>query len=152
MKYIIYKNTTKQRNGLVLKVLSFFFPKLHKSIVYRKQSSEASYWYLEIDEKGKVIREIGFNSFNEPIAIAPWRGNEGKWPESDVTFNPDEYEYISEPDFVNMWCDVEQKEIMRRRFVGSKARDYVQKNITYKEFFAECYYEGDWLNQIIWNV
>ncbi len=153
MKYIIYKKTIKRRNGLVSKGLSYFFLKLHKAIVYRKQLIRASYWYLEIDEKGKVIREIGFNSFNDPIAIAPWRGNDGRWPESDVTFNPDEYEHLCESDFVNIWCDVEQKKIMRRRFVGSKARDYVEKKITHKEFFAECYYEDDWaIDEIVDSI
>ncbi len=100
---------------------------------------------MEIDDKGKAIREIGFNSFNDPMAIAPWRGNDGRWPESDANFNPEEYEHLRQSDFVKIWCEVEQKKIMRRRLVGSKARDYVEKKITGRDFLAECYYENDWL-------
>ena len=146
MKYIIYRRKEGRRGpGIVRATVSCFFLEFYPLHDQAQLINTVSYWYLEINDTGKAIREIGFNGIDEAIRIAPWRGNLGKWPESNTTFKPEEYEHLSESEFADTWREVEKNKILRRRFVGGKVREYLAHKITWKEFTRDCYYEGDWL-------
>jgi hypothetical protein len=46
-------------------------------------------WYVELDESGAAVRELGFDVEGRAILAAPFRGNFGFWTDANPPF-PDE--------------------------------------------------------------
>jgi hypothetical protein len=42
-----------------------------------------TYWWLEVNDAGKVTREIGFDSYGRAVAAAPLGNNPGIFTDSD---------------------------------------------------------------------
>lgn len=61
-------------------------------------------WHVETEAStGKPLREVGLDSANRVVLIAPWLGNYGFIVDSPVTFNPVEYEHVSAEQFEQEW-------------------------------------------------
>lgn len=64
-------------------------------------------WWLEIDSQGNPQREIGFNSQDEPIVIAPFGNNFGYWTDSSMSFAVSEHEAVPSQAFETQWSQFE---------------------------------------------
>ncbi|WP_242103703.1 hypothetical protein [Lysobacter sp. M2-1] len=61
-----------------------------------------THWWLEIDVGGEVLREIGFDANDQPVAIAPYRNNYGIFTDSGSPIQaglPD----VDPQDFADTW-------------------------------------------------
>ncbi len=97
MKYIRYEEKWIETEGNILCLIYNF-------IFNKKLSVEnVSYWLLEIDEKGKVNREISIGVSGEVLSVAPKSKNRGEWVDSNMTLNYNEYEQIDSNLFQDYW-------------------------------------------------
>ncbi len=97
MKYIRYEEKWIETEGNILCLIYNF-------IFNKKLSVEnVSYWLLEIDEKGKVNREISIGVGGEVLSVAPKSKNRGEWVDSNMTLNYNEYEQIDSNLFQDYW-------------------------------------------------
>lgn len=97
MKYIRYEEKWIETEGNILCLIYNF-------IFNKKLSVEnVSYWLLEIDEKGKVNREISIGVGGEVLSVAPKSKNRGEWVDSNITLNYNEYEQIDSKLFQEYW-------------------------------------------------
>jgi hypothetical protein len=97
MKYIRYEEKWIETEGNILCLIYNF-------IFNKKLSVEnVSYWLLEIDEKGKVNREISIGVSGEVLSVAPKSKNRGEWVDSNMTLNYNEYEQIDSKLFQDYW-------------------------------------------------
>jgi len=60
-------------------------------------------WYLELDDSGVPVREIGLDSDARALFGAPDKRNMGFWTDSDKTFQKDELVPISTDEFERLW-------------------------------------------------
>ena len=68
-----------------------FFPKVRR-------------WYVEVDESGNAVRELGLNEQGAPITAGPWERNFGFWADSPGPFPADSAEELSQVTFEQMWA------------------------------------------------
>jgi hypothetical protein len=61
------------------------------------------YWLLEIDDKGKVHRELGININHQVVCKAPYKEDRGQWVDSNILVNPEDFERVLESLFDKMW-------------------------------------------------
>ena len=85
----------------LLSLLLFFIPKANPD-------NEALYplvkkWYVEIDEDGRAVREIGVSADNIVLFTAPDDRNVGFWTDSDMRFSTENLSAITSAEFKKMW-------------------------------------------------
>ncbi len=97
MKYIIFNEQLieNERNHRCI-----FFQLFSKRIV---KDGKPSHWFLELNEYGKVEREISFDLNGKILSKAPYLKNRGEWVDSNVTFNSFEYSEIDSSVFNQHW-------------------------------------------------
>jgi hypothetical protein len=109
MNYIILNETaTPQKEGLIFKLLRKFLPLANPD--YERLYQNVVTWYLEIDENGKITREIGMDHQEETIVIGPWGRNRGLWPDSPVVLEPKDYTSVGKTDFDEKWSKYIEKQ------------------------------------------
>ncbi len=102
MKYIILTETINtQSEGLIFRLLQKLLPAANPD--FEKLYQSVVKWYLEIDETGKPIREIGIDAKESTIVIGPWRRNRGLWTDSPVLSEAKNYTSLPKTDFENKW-------------------------------------------------
>ncbi|HEX4909945.1 MAG TPA: hypothetical protein VFV64_04210 [Permianibacter sp.] len=62
---------------------------------------DVSVWWLELDENGIPVREIGFNLSGQPIVAAPLGENFGVFTDSAVPCNG--FNLLNESQFNEQW-------------------------------------------------
>ena len=97
MHYIIYyeKWVEQKKNS------RNFLCKIIKRSINRTQN--ISHWLLEIDESGRVKKEISIGFYGEVLSSAPRSGNRGEWVDSNILINPVEYEKVEYEIFQEYW-------------------------------------------------
>ena len=64
-------------------------------------------WYLELDDSGAPVREIGVASDGKPLFAAPDERNFGFWTDSSEVFEKDKLSLISADDFERLWHEIQ---------------------------------------------
>ncbi len=65
-------------------------------------------WYLELDESGVPVREIGLDSEGRPLFGAPDDRNFGFWTDITERFQQDQFSPISADEFERLWHQVQK--------------------------------------------
>jgi hypothetical protein len=88
----------------LLRTLLFFIPRanLDHEPLYRQVKK----WYLELDDAGVPVREIGLSSDGRPLFGSPDKRNMGFWTDSDKTFQKDKLGPVSADEFEKLWQEV----------------------------------------------
>ena len=60
-------------------------------------------WYVEVDESGLPVREVGIDERGTPITAGPWEHNFGFWTDSGEPLPEDRVEEIRKEEFDTMW-------------------------------------------------
>lgn len=71
---------------LIVNVFLFWIPKANPD--FEESYTKVHYFWLEIDEKGDVTREVGFNNADEPITAALFENNFGIFTDLDGSPSP----------------------------------------------------------------
>jgi len=106
MKYIRTKKATQwqKREGICDKLVQFvysFFPNVNPR--YQHKYYLLNEWYMEFDESGFVIREMGIDENGKVLFASPYKKNPGFWIESDMKLTDFENDEISSEDFSLLW-------------------------------------------------
>ncbi|HLF65865.1 MAG TPA: hypothetical protein VI603_19035 [Saprospiraceae bacterium] len=67
------------------------------------EKKKIAYWFLEVNENGKICREIAFDNKNQLIEKAPFGENRGQWVDSNGSLNPLDYENVPISLFNEKW-------------------------------------------------
>ena len=75
MRYATFKAGPWPKPGLLSQLLSFIFPRANPDFdaTYQRVVN----WWLEIDDKNAVRREIAFDASGQAVAVAPFERNHG---------------------------------------------------------------------------
>lgn len=90
----------------LLRVLLFFIPR--GSPDHEKLYPLVRKWYLEIDETGDPVREIGLDAEGRPLFGAPDDRNLGFWTDSPKEFQPSELYSMLAEEFEKLWQAVQR--------------------------------------------
>jgi hypothetical protein len=60
-------------------------------------------WYLEVDDLGLPVRELGLDEIGNPITAGPWERNFGFWTDSGEPLPKDRLEEIERTEFETVW-------------------------------------------------
>ena len=61
-------------------------------------------WHVETDAStGEPLREVGLDGTGNVVVLGPWHDNYGVIVDSNVTFNPSEYQHVSAEQFEQEW-------------------------------------------------
>ncbi len=75
-----------------------------KSTSEDQQLAMLHYWWLELNDKGIPIRELGFDDHNQAKYAAPLKNDRGLWCDSLISFNLIEWnEIVTEEEFNDKW-------------------------------------------------
>lgn len=85
----------------LIKAILFFIPRANPD--HEKLYPSVAKWFIEIDENGVPIREIGIDKNNVPLFAAPNRNNFGLWTDSDERFKVEELELSTKEEFEFLW-------------------------------------------------
>ena len=91
----------------LLKTLLFFIPRANKD--NEKYYHLVNSWWLEIDDQGYPIREIGLDSEGIPLFSAPNDRNFGFWTDSEKVFKQIEIDTIDKEKFEEAWKNLRNK-------------------------------------------
>ena len=82
-------------------LLFFFIPRANPEFepLFRKVRC----WYVEIDDAGNAVRELGLNEDGTPITAGPWLRNYGFWTDSPGPFPTESAEELSQVKFDQAW-------------------------------------------------
>ena len=64
-------------------------------------------WYLELDDSGVPVREIGLSLDDQPLFGAPDERNTGFWTDSLKVFRKDEVGPVSGQEFEKLWLEIQ---------------------------------------------
>jgi hypothetical protein len=85
----------------LLRVLFIFIPRANKD--NEKFYPLVKQWWLEVDDQGVPVREIGVDENGEPLFSAPNERNYGLWTDSNNTFSPEEMDVFEKEKFIAAW-------------------------------------------------
>jgi hypothetical protein len=74
-RYVFFKSGSWRTPTQLARVLFRIFPQANPD--FESSYARVSYWWLEIDEKDQVQREIGFDGDHLPVVLAPFGDNFG---------------------------------------------------------------------------
>lgn len=98
----VERSLTERITGSLLQAAFWWVPKASPD--YDKRLVEVAYWLIEVDDDtGRAEREIGFDTFNNPILCAPTHQNLGMWTDSERLFTKTEHEVIEAQKFDLLW-------------------------------------------------
>ena len=88
------------------RALLFFIPRANpdNEPLYRNVRK----WYLELDDDGVPVREIGLDSDGRALFGAPDKRNFGFWTDSTETFERDKLSPILPEEFERLWHEVQR--------------------------------------------
>ncbi len=66
-------------------------------------------WYLELDDSGVPVREIGLDVDGRPLFGAPDDRNFGFWTDSSDSFERDKLTAIPADEFERLWREVQRR-------------------------------------------
>lgn len=112
----------KSLGYLIFKVLTFWIPKANSD--YDSYLNKIDYWYIEVNDQGMPIREIGFEAVNRAMLFTPTTKIRGLWTDSNVILNKSEYENISQDIFDDIF---EAMEIYHIDCIREKINKYLKK-------------------------
>jgi len=102
MKHIVYREDIDWgQDGLVAKILGRVLPKANPDFEHRYH--KVQFWYLELDDIGRVLREVGLDENSVPVVMGPWGDNHGLWTDSHTMLNSIEYEELAADEFEAGW-------------------------------------------------
>jgi hypothetical protein len=92
----------------LLRVLLFFIPRANpdNEPLYRHVKK----WYLELDDSGVPVRELGLDSEGQPLFGAPDDRNSGFWTDSTERFQQEQFSPIRAEVFERLWHEVQKGE------------------------------------------
>lgn len=93
----------------LLRVLFFFIPKANPD--NEKLYRFVKKWYLELDDSGIPVREIGVDSNGNPLFGAPDNRNVGFWTDSAEVFQKDRVCPIRAQEFEALWSEAQKKKL-----------------------------------------
>ena len=64
-------------------------------------------WYLELDDSGVPVREIGLDSDGRPLFRAPNERNLGFWTDSTEAFQRDQLSPLPPDEFERLWHEIQ---------------------------------------------
>jgi hypothetical protein len=78
----------------------------NKSSLEIQKLAPLHYWWLELNDKGLPVRELGFNDHNQVKYAAPMDNDRGLWCDSPVSFNINEWnEIATTQEFKDKWSE-----------------------------------------------
>lgn len=80
----------------------FFIPKANPD--FEPLYPKIRRWFVEVDDKGEAVREIGLNEQGVAITVGPWERNFGFWTDSPGPFPAESAQEISQAEFEHMWA------------------------------------------------
>ena len=85
----------------VIKMVLFFIPKANpdNEIKY----PQVRKWFLEVDDTGMPIREIGLDDHGNPLFGAPDVRNTGFWTDSPKLFLKAQLDLTTQSEFQQLW-------------------------------------------------
>lgn len=92
---------------MVIWVLTRIIPKANPD--FEQDYDNVKKWWLEIEEKGLPVREIGFDKNGEEIVIGPIDGNFGMVTDSPMMFDNEPNVKQIEDEFQIVWKKYEDK-------------------------------------------
>lgn len=112
--YMHYGSTTEAtdfappdaKERLVRMVL-WFVPRANPD--YETLFAHVRKWHVEVDDSGRVQREIAVADDGRPLFAAPDDRNLGFWPDSDKTFSKSELTPLSASEFEQLWSRAQRK-------------------------------------------
>jgi hypothetical protein len=89
----------------LLRALLFFIPRANpdNEPLYR----HVKRWYLELDDSGVPVREIGLGPDGAPLFAAPDERNFGFWTDSTETFPKDQFSPVLPDEFERLWHEIQ---------------------------------------------
>jgi hypothetical protein len=81
----------------VLRGLLFFLPEANPDS--KRLFPLLARWAIEVDDDGRVNREIGLASNGHPLFVWPDSRNYGFWSDTDMTFGENNLEIMPKDDF-----------------------------------------------------
>ena len=87
----------------LFRTVFFFIPSANPD--FESSYPKVRHWYVEIDESGNAVREIGLDAQGEPIVAGPWGENYGFWTDSPGPFPTESSDQLSAVDFEQKWAD-----------------------------------------------
>jgi len=88
----------------LLRRVLFFIPQANPD--NEKLYRQVREWYLELDDAGVPVREIGLGAAGVPLFGAPDERNFGFWTDSTEPLPPDHLSPISADEFEELWQQV----------------------------------------------
>ncbi|MCV6623233.1 MAG: hypothetical protein OIF51_15940 [Cellvibrionaceae bacterium] len=79
----------------------FFIPQASPD--HEKLYPRVSKWFIEVDDSGVPVRELGMDKDNVPLFGAPDERNFGFWTDSNKTFELEELELSTQQEFDALW-------------------------------------------------
>jgi len=64
-------------------------------------------WWVEIDERGRPQREVGFDDMGKSVVAGPVGRNMGFWTDSSMIFNEAECQAVAPELFEEAWSSIE---------------------------------------------
>lgn len=98
------------KDKLVRAVL-FFVPSANPDFENLFPSVRA--WYVEVDDSGAAVREIGVDAAENPILVAPYRRNYGFWTDSNPPFPDDTATETTADRFEQLWSAFDRLAVSR---------------------------------------
>jgi hypothetical protein len=112
MRYASFKSGPWPKAGLATKTLLRVFPRSNPD--FGSVYEDVVFWWLEVNEKNVVLREIGFNGSGAPVAAAPLGDNYGIF--TDINSAPDGLGPDVEPStFDQTWQQFERNWLASKR-------------------------------------
>jgi hypothetical protein len=87
----------------------FFIPRANPD--HEKLYPLVKKWYLELDDSGIPVREIGLNLEGRPVFGAPDKRNFGFWTDSAKAFKKDELGLVSADEFERLWAEIQSTKV-----------------------------------------
>jgi hypothetical protein len=63
-------------------------------------------WYVEVNDSGEAVRELGLNANRMPVLAAPFRGNFGFWTDANPPFPIERARPIPAETFESAWATI----------------------------------------------
>jgi len=83
------------------RLLTLLLPRANPD--YADQYTRIRVWWLEVDEAGAPLRELGLDAAGEPVVGGPIGDNAGFWAESAMVFDQPPYEEVGRAAFEAAW-------------------------------------------------
>jgi hypothetical protein len=108
----------RSSDGLLVRALKALVPAANPDVDL--QVLAVARWWIEVDNEGVPIREVGFDDAGAPIVATPFGENYGFWTDSDMRFPPSEHEPVDAKEFELAWLAFFRSRALPPPFLGSR--------------------------------